>query len=824
MPVRWQLATGTWQLEIMNRLLEIIFGLEKGFLSRDGELSISFNPKWPWPEYVGAGLWNFVLIAGGLALIWYVYSREGRSKGVRISLGIVRALLLALVLALLNGPVITMGQSRRDPSVLAIMVDDSISMRVRDATLTEGGSQRGRLEVAVELLTEDDRKLIRDLSRTHTLKFFRFDSTAVALLPPPATQPLEFKDPALTLGVAETTALKALEPSGANTQVAKSIRVVLDELQGQRVAGVVLLTDGRDTPAQPLAGMLADLADAGTKVYPILVGSDKMPTNVAIQSVSAQDSAFKGDLVNVRVNVRGSGFTTGQNVVLQLKDKKTNALMVDPLGKPVEQTVRLDGDTPAEAELIFKPTVEGQLDLIVEAVKQAGEIDDLDNSRELQIAVLDAKLNVLYVDGYPRWEYRYIKNEMIRDQTVDIACLLTSADPSFIQEGDPGKAIRYFPNSIEQLMEYDVIVFGDVDPRQFSDAQLQLVSDFVSKKGGGFGMISGPRHAPSSFRGTPIEPILPVNIAKVEPDDGAPITEGWRVALTRDGEASSIFRFALNKEENEKYIREQLPQLYWFCKGVWAKPGVGEVYAEHPLVTGPDGRKAPILVVGRFGTGRTLFSAVDDSWRWRYYTGEQTFDTYWVQQFRYLARSKKLGQRKVTLVSARPVYELGEQVRVTLRILDPTLLQQLPEQIRVDILDSTGRVIRQESLLRQENQPELYSLSFSADQIGKFVVRMPVIAAGMDQMEVPLEVNVPRLELAQPQVDRVSINRIASETRGQVVELSKARDVLPTLIPSAAKVIPIERNQPLWDAPLAMVLFVFLITLEWLLRKLYGML
>lgn len=337
-------------------------------------------------------------------------------------------------------------------------------------------------------------------------------------------------------------------------------------------------------------------------------------------------------------------------------------------------------------------------------------------------------------------------------------------------------------------------------------------------------MISGPRFAPLAYRGTPIEPILPVNISKVEPDDGLPITEGWRVALTKDGEASSIFRFALNRADNERFVREQLPQLYWFSRGAFTKPGVGEVYAEHPIVTGPDGRKAPILVVGRFGAGRTLFSAVDDSWRWRYYTGEQTFDTYWVQQFRYLARSKKLGQRKVTLVSARPVYELGEQVRITLRILDPALLQQLPEQIRVDILDATGRVVRQESLLRQENQPELYTLSFSADQIGKFVVRLPVIAAGLDQMEVPVEVNVPRLELAQPQIDRVSINRIASETRGQVIELAKAREVLPTLIPSAAKVIPIERNRPLWDAPLAMILFVFLITAEWLLRKLYGML
>src|SRR5438046_7956021 len=103
--------------------------------------------------------------------------------------------------------------------------------------------------------------------------------------------------------------------------------------------------------------------------------------------------------------------------------------------------------------------------------------------------------------------------------------------------------------------------------------------------------------------------------------------------------------------------------------------------------------------MGRFGAGRTMFSAIDDTWRWRFYTGESIFDTYWVQQLRYLARSKKLGQRRLTLSSLRPGYELGEQVRLSLRILDPQLLQQLPEQIRVEVQDGGGHTARIENIL-----------------------------------------------------------------------------------------------------------------------------
>jgi hypothetical protein len=251
---------------------------------------------------------------------------------------------------------------------------------------------------------------------------------------------------------------------------------------------VVVLTDGRETPSTPIAEALGSVKDYNVKVYPIAVGSEQAPQNVEVQSVSVQDSAFKGDLVNVKATVRGTGYEPGRVVTLQVKDKKTGSLITGP-GLTGETRVTLADDKPVEVELPIKVNDIGTLDLNIEAVKQPGELDDEDNVRTAQLAVLDAKISVLYVDGYPRWEYRYIKNEMIRDPSVDISCLLTSADPSFAQEGD--KPIRRFPESIQEMMDYDVVVFGDVEPRQFTDAQLQLVADFVAKRGGGFGMIAG---------------------------------------------------------------------------------------------------------------------------------------------------------------------------------------------------------------------------------------------------------------------------------------------------------------------------------------------
>ena len=137
---------------MFHRLLEIILGLEKGFLSREGELSLQFNPAWPGQQYVGEVTWNLLFIVLAALLVWYVYRREGRSRNVRIALGVVRGLLLALLIVLLNRPVLTLGQSRTEPSVVAVMIDDSISMRVRDAGTTADGKPLSRIEAVEPLL------------------------------------------------------------------------------------------------------------------------------------------------------------------------------------------------------------------------------------------------------------------------------------------------------------------------------------------------------------------------------------------------------------------------------------------------------------------------------------------------------------------------------------------------------------------------------------------------------------------------------------------------------------------------------------------------
>ena len=592
-------------------------------------------------------------------------------------------------------------------------------------------------------------------------------------------------------------------------------------------------------PSENLADAVAAVKNYGVKVYPIPVGSDDAPRNIDIRSMSVQDSAFKGDIVNVKAIVHGTGYEQGHPVHLTLFDGKKKLPLRGADNLPVEQTIQLDGDKPQNVELQFKASQVGMLDVTVEATPQAGEISDADNRRTGAVEVLDAKINVFYVEGYPRWEYRNIKNEMLREPTINLSCFLQSSDSGFTQEHskiDTSLALKYFPFSkfpetIEQIQEADVILFGDVDPERLSDPQLQLIRTFVNENGGGFGMIAGPRWSPIAYRNTAIQDLLPVTIAGVQPDPGTPITAGFRPIITKEGQESSIYRFLPDRKRNDLYIKEQIPPIFWFLRGIAPKPGIGEVYAEHPTESIGEGHKAPLMVVGHFGAGRTLFSATDDSWRWRFYTGESIFDTYWVQQLRYLARSKKLGSRGMTFTSLRDAYEVGDQVRLSLHVLNRKLLQQLPEQLGVEVSDGNGQVVRRENLVRQEGQGDTYIAQFAADRIGTLTAKLPPITAESPELNVRLDVNIPAKELEQPQVDRTLLARLASETNAllpdqvepKLIELSAARlDLLK--IPSAARSIPLFSDMPLWNAPLALVFFMLLITAEWVLRKVFGML
>ena len=170
-----------------------------------------------------------------------------------------------------------------------------------------------------------------------------------------------------------------------------------------------------------------------------------MPRNIAVQSVTFEDTAFVDDYTNLHVTLQASGYEANHPMTLALL-RQSDARGADRerpgAGRFRERNHQNGGgrrmDKPFDVDLQFKPTAADipVANLVVEAKPQPGELDTADNFHPARIDVLDDNISVLYVDGYPRWDYRYLKNSLLRDKTVKLSCLLTSADPNFPAGGE----------------------------------------------------------------------------------------------------------------------------------------------------------------------------------------------------------------------------------------------------------------------------------------------------------------------------------------------------------------------------------------------------
>jgi len=154
-------------------------------------------------------------------------------------------------------PVFTIGQSRTEPSVLAILVDDTISMRVRDAgtnlpspspawTPSSNSSSRGPGPG-------------QKTSPKPTSSILRFDRQAIPVValasqkkPDERSQeripPKKKNKPPTTAPSSPPS--KTSNPKARLPRSSPALRSAIEDLQGQRLAGVVILTDGRNTPKE----------------------------------------------------------------------------------------------------------------------------------------------------------------------------------------------------------------------------------------------------------------------------------------------------------------------------------------------------------------------------------------------------------------------------------------------------------------------------------------------------------------------------------------------------------------------------------------------
>jgi hypothetical protein len=811
-----------------------------------------------WPQ------WAFLLVlVGGVSLIVWLYRREGSApgwyKGVLAGL---RILLVLLAMFLISEAVLSV--ERTGLPTFVIMADDSASGGVvdqyadpkvqdeaRELAKLAGRDEAKRLNVGLGWLLRDDAKLVRELARQQKLKFFRVSDAAV---PVAEVGKPEEVDAALAR-------MKALEPEGEHSRLGEGIGQVLDELRGVPPTAILLLTDGRTTEGPRLAEAAEAARKAGVPLFTIGLGDDRPARDLELTDLQVDEVVFVNDLVRfeARLNARGFGEKEGGGTPVAVHLKRRKPGSDDPKDLETLQTIRVpippDGK-PAKVELTHKPTEVEAIPYVVEVEAQPREMQADNNRIERVVDVRDEKLKVLFVEGEPRWEYRYLKTYLERDETIDLSVVLQSADDQFAEQ-DPSALPAFPPGKDGEggLYGYDVVILGDVDPSYLNAQQMKDLVEFVTQKGGGLMLMAGELFDPLAFKGKPLEPLLPILLADARnPTQAGGAVEPFKPALTAEGRGHPIFRLA-EDEASSLQIWESLSPSFWYFEAPRKQPAA-VVLAEHPTKVGPEGR-IPILLYQYAGAGKVFFSAIDDTWRWRLRIGDKYFGRYWVQMMRFLARSKLVGQRQAEVATDRLRYRRGQPIQVQVRFPNPALAQDL-RALTVEV-KREGQGARKVTLRPAPGSvaKNLFEATMPPLTEGKYDVRLlPPPAMLGDLPSTTFQVDPPAGEYVRVEMDREDLSAAAKMSGGQffrwdektkrvetpgssavepapspglangtgagaATSTSESRDkTLLELLPAPEKV-PLDTDPPipLWTNWPVYALFLTLIGAEWVLRK-----
>jgi len=803
--------------------------------------------------------WVFVLLGIVAALVaavvlLYRSERVRTSLRQRMSLAAVRCLVLLTIVLILLGPALAVATHRTIEPYVLVLVDESLSMSIKDRYRVDESAWRAadvlntdaatirarppsRAELVNAMLQAEGGRFIRDLTRRGKVRVFSFDRSvkvrqtldSATGAANDATPPDDANDPAgLPPGLTQAAPVPPIEPTGQATNLARAVREALRSVSGSPVAGLVIISDGQNTEGDDPASAAEFAASMDVPLFTVGVGESTEPRNLRIAQVWAPDSVFRDDPFLVQAQLDAEGYEQRDVRVELVAQRVGSDGTLGPESTVAGKSVSLAGARQQRIEFEHRPQKTGDHILTVRTDVLEDEVIDADNQRQTPVKVLSDKARVLLISGAPSWEYRMVSTLFMRDKTIDVSCWLQTLDPEMRQAGDT--VIDRLPQTPEQLFDYDLVVFMDPDPAAFNQAWIDALERFLGEHAGGVMWVAGPKYTPDFFRQnrtSDIVRLLPVRIGALSMVDIESLmsthTRSWPLKVTAAGADHVMMRLDSDPQVNRR-MWENLPGIYWSFPARSAVPGAS-VLAEHvdPRLRTREGPR-PLLVAGQYGPGRTVFMGFNGTWRWRK-LGEGYFDRFWVQAVRYLVEGRLLGaQKRGRIATDREVYTVGSRVEITARLYDPDYQPLEAPSVSAE-LRGPGESPRSVQLEPVTNQPGRYEASIVAGRIGLNEITIRLTGEDGEPITIArqLRVEAPRIELADPRLNRATLTELASRTDGRYFGIDRA-DRIAQRIPRRTQTLVVPgKPVELWDTSRLLIFLVVLLAVEWALRKRFKM-
>lgn len=721
-----------------------------------------------------------VLALAVIALLTYrsvPAAEKPRDRAVLMGL---RLAALIVLLACLFRPTLILKAAVPQQNFLGVLVDDSSSMAIADR------DGQTRAAFVQQQLSAPNAALLQALSQRFVVRFFSFSSS--------------------TSRVAGTTDLKY---SGTSTRLGPALDRARDELAGLPLAGLVMVSDGADTSDAALDETLASMKARSIPVFTVGVGQERFAHDVQVTRVETPRSVLKGTALVVDVVLTQTGYG-GQTVPLSVEDDgrivNTQQVTLPPDGESA--TVKVTFTANEAGARLFKfriPT-------------QAGEQVAQNNARDALIQVNDRVEKVLYYEGEPRPELKFLLRGIDEDKNLQVATLLRTAENKYwrthITNAD--ELIGGFPKTREELFAYRALILGSVEAASFSPEQLRMIADFVSKRGGGLLMLGGRRaFAEGGWAGTPVAEVLPV----VMESANAKFFSWLNAKPTRAGTTFPVTQIAGDEKASSAKWND-MPTVSTVNNVRQVKPGATV------LLTGVDDRKQDQIVLAyqRYGRGKAIAMPIQDSWMWKMDAKVPVADTTHAMFWRRLVRWLVDGvPEQVNLSTSSDRVEPGEAVKVNAEVLDSAYAEVNDSRVVARITSPSGKTteLPVEWTVSKDGD---YRASFVPDEAGIYDVK---VSASRDQKalgaaDLHVRVSAGDAEYFDAAMRAPLLKRIAESTGGRFFTAANVASV-PEAISYSGRGVTVVEERDLWDMPALFMLLISLIAAEWGYRRMRGL-
>lgn len=600
---------------------------------------------------------------------------------------------------------------------------------------------------------------------------------------------------------APTNASSDAGPVG--TDINQALENTLRDVQGLRA--VVLLSDGDwNLGGSPLAAATKYRVQ-DTPVYTVTAGRDSFLPDLVLESVTAPTYGLLDEHIVIPFTIRSHLDS----------DIRTTVQLIGPGGTETSKSIIIPAGRLHRDSLVLVPREEGEFTFEIGFPRHTDELSAANNARQFRMSLRREVLKVLVVDTLPRWEYRYLRNALVRDPGVEVSCLLLHPDM------DPGWGphyIRRFPSSIEQLSRYDVIFLGDVgrEGRGLSDKEIEMVRGLVEHQGSGLVFLPGPRGRQASLLSTPLAELIPVLLDTSRPR-GQRVAFESKLHLTQLGKGHLLTMLHPDAETNGR-IWEYLPGFYWSAPVVKSKPG-SETLAVHHAMRNEWGR-VPLLVIREFGNGKVLFLGTNGAWRWRRGFEDKYHYRFWSQVVRWMSHKRHLAQNQgIRLFYSPESPRVGETMD-----LHATVFDRYGFPISESSLSATlvGPDEKEEfiTLSSADKKWGTYHVAYAPSDAGTYELRMRHPESG-ERIKKEIDVFRPTLERVGHPAQSSIMQEIARVTGGEHSGTGGFQRILDSLAALPREKI-LENRVRLWSNPGWGALIMLLLCSYWIGRKIAG--